>query len=281
MFLVVPKAGFAEDDWAMVHVGFMANHRGNRGFFLQGRVDFEFHEGDVLNQTLLEQVGDPQGPFPPVDLLFIDTLHTFGQLTAELEAFARNTNRYIILHDMESFGNQDEFIHDTVTSISYQRKEKRLAEQEQLLVGGFKMLQTCSNGFYFVNPGNGMVGICRNGSPNRPFISIFFRVGGSITRLHLQMLMQKHAVSSVKDLDRHLREEAKQKAAEDLAHQSGLQNALRFWLHGPAGDEWETGSWFHADFCQFFIPQGRSSPLKVNDRHKRGRLVGKLSTHMI
>eukprot|EP00435_Cladocopium_sp_Y103_P024764 s3107_g6.t1 len=151
-------------------------------------VDFEFHEGDVLNQTLLDQVGDEQGPFPPVDLLFIDTLHTFEQLTAELEAFARNTNLYIILHDMESFGKHDEFIHDTVTSISYQRKKKRLAEQEQL---------------------------------------------------HLQTLMQQHAVSSVKDLDRHLREEAKQKAAEDLAHRSGLQNALRFWLQGPAGGEWE------------------------------------------
>ena len=107
-------------------------------------MDFEFYEGDVLNQTLLEQVGDQQGPFPPVDLLFIDTLHTFGQLTAELEAFARNTNLYIILHDMESFGKHDEFIHDTVTSISYQRKEKRLAEQEQPLVGGFKHFQAVS-----------------------------------------------------------------------------------------------------------------------------------------
>jgi len=107
-------------------------------------VDFEFYEGDVLNQTLLEQVGDQQGPFPPVDLLFIDTLHTFEQLTAELEAFARNTNLYIILHDMESFGKHDEFIHDTVTSVSYQRKLKRLAEQEQPLVGGFKHVQAVS-----------------------------------------------------------------------------------------------------------------------------------------
>ena len=86
----------------------------------------------MLNPTLLEEVGNAQGPFPPVDLLFIDTLHTFGQLTAELEAFASNTNLYIILHDMESFGKEDELIHDTVTSISHQRKFKRLAEQEQL-----------------------------------------------------------------------------------------------------------------------------------------------------
>ena len=78
--------------------------------------------------------------------------------------------------------------------------------------------------------------------------------------------MQKHAVSSAKDLDRHLREEAKQKAAEDLAHQSGLQNALRFWLQGPAGDEWETGWWFHyvsyVDFCLFSILPGCSMLLQ-------------------
>ena len=150
-------------------------------------VDFHFLQQDVLNQSFLEQVGNEDGPFPPHDLLFIDTSHTREQLTQELEAFARYTTSYIILHDTETFGRKDEVVHDEGTDISYKRKLK-LLEQQQVY--------------------------------------------------HLNELMQEKQVASTKDLDLILVDQALQKAAEDLDHWSGLQNALRFWLSG-SGSDWE------------------------------------------
>ena len=82
------------------------------------RVDFHFREGDVLNQSFLQEAGAEDGPFPVADLLFIDTSHTREQLTQELEAFSRYTRRYILLHDTETFGKRDELVHDEGTSIS-------------------------------------------------------------------------------------------------------------------------------------------------------------------
>lgn len=49
---------------------------------------FQFHEGDDLKFDM-----------DPVDLLFIDTLHTYCHLTAELEKFSPKANKYIALHD--------------------------------------------------------------------------------------------------------------------------------------------------------------------------------------
>jgi GT2 family glycosyltransferase len=40
----------------------------------------------------------------PTDLLFIDTLHTFKQLSAELALHASKVRRYIVLHDTVTFG---------------------------------------------------------------------------------------------------------------------------------------------------------------------------------
>jgi len=44
----------------------------------------------------------------PTDLLFIDTLHTYGQLLAELERHAVKVAKYIVLHDTVSFGERGE-----------------------------------------------------------------------------------------------------------------------------------------------------------------------------
>ena len=44
----------------------------------------------------------------PVDLLFIDTLHTYAQLTVELEKHHASVNKYIILHDTVSYGFSDD-----------------------------------------------------------------------------------------------------------------------------------------------------------------------------
>lgn len=44
-----------------------------------------------------------------IDLLFIDALHKYAQLTCELETFAPNTNKYIIMHDTSGyFENNDD-----------------------------------------------------------------------------------------------------------------------------------------------------------------------------
>jgi hypothetical protein len=52
--------------------------------------DFRFELADSLNLEI-------QG----VDVLFIDTTHTYSQLIKELWAHARNVKKYIILHDIE------------------------------------------------------------------------------------------------------------------------------------------------------------------------------------
>ncbi len=44
----------------------------------------------------------------PTELLFIDTLHTYTQLNAELEMHAEKVSRFIILHDTVSFGTVGE-----------------------------------------------------------------------------------------------------------------------------------------------------------------------------
>lgn len=43
-----------------------------------------------------------------IDLVFIDTWHVYGQLIRELEKFSKITNKYMILHDIESFGYMGE-----------------------------------------------------------------------------------------------------------------------------------------------------------------------------
>ncbi len=46
----------------------------------------------------------------PVDLVFIDTFHVYGQLKRELTKFAPLCNKYIILHDTEIDGKRGECI---------------------------------------------------------------------------------------------------------------------------------------------------------------------------
>lgn len=43
------------------------------------------------------------------DLLFIDTKHTYKQLSQELDLHAKNVKKYIIMHDTEIFGHRNEF----------------------------------------------------------------------------------------------------------------------------------------------------------------------------
>jgi hypothetical protein len=59
--------------------------------------DFEFILGDVLSIEIDE-----------TDLLFIDTLHTYNQLSKELDKHEIKVKKWIILHDTVTFGYTDE-----------------------------------------------------------------------------------------------------------------------------------------------------------------------------
>jgi hypothetical protein len=63
-------------------------------------INYIFVESDVL-KTEIEQT----------ELLFIDTLHTYNQLSQELNLHSKNVSKYIILHDTETFGLVDENIY--------------------------------------------------------------------------------------------------------------------------------------------------------------------------
>lgn len=60
-------------------------------------VDFNFVEADVLKIDIEK-----------TDMLFIDTLHTYEQLSKELRKHESNVNKWIILHDTVTFGHTDE-----------------------------------------------------------------------------------------------------------------------------------------------------------------------------
>jgi hypothetical protein len=59
--------------------------------------NFEFKQADVLEITIED-----------TDLLFIDTLHTYNQLSSELERHHNKVRKWIILHDTVTFGHEDE-----------------------------------------------------------------------------------------------------------------------------------------------------------------------------
>ena len=60
-------------------------------------VNLEFIEADVLKTEIEE-----------TDLLFIDTFHTYEQLTRELTLHSHKAKKYLAFHDTTSFGFRDE-----------------------------------------------------------------------------------------------------------------------------------------------------------------------------
>ena len=69
-------------------------------------INYTFLLVDVLNIEI-EQT----------DLLFIDTLHTYNQLNSELKKHNSKVNKFIILHDTETFGYKDEPIYSHASNI--------------------------------------------------------------------------------------------------------------------------------------------------------------------
>ena len=60
-------------------------------------LDYKFFQADVLEIEIEE-----------TDLLFIDTYHTYGQLSKELELHGNKSRRYLIFHDTVTFGERGE-----------------------------------------------------------------------------------------------------------------------------------------------------------------------------
>lgn len=64
---------------------------------IEQEVDFTFIQADVREIEIM-----------PTDLLFIDTLHTYTQLSAELKRHARDALKFIVFHDTVTFGTHGE-----------------------------------------------------------------------------------------------------------------------------------------------------------------------------
>jgi hypothetical protein len=57
---------------------------------------------------LFKQESSLSADIEETDLLFIDTLHTFNQLTVELRNHSAKVRRFIAFHDTTTFGDRDE-----------------------------------------------------------------------------------------------------------------------------------------------------------------------------
>ena len=88
--------------------------------------DLERHPNVVAAREIADRDGFPwdfhlgnsMGVLVPrTDLLFVDTLHTFRQLRVELALHSSKVEKYIVMHDTETFGHHDE------------RSKKSLADQ--------------------------------------------------------------------------------------------------------------------------------------------------------
>jgi len=65
-------------------------------------IDFKFTEQNILEADI-----------DKTDMLFIDTLHTYKQLSQELKRHANKVRKYILIHDTETWGIKDEIEQDT------------------------------------------------------------------------------------------------------------------------------------------------------------------------
>ena len=101
--------------WAFAH-GLLHNGKNNKMFFMNDIDNCDIHE--LLNATkYLPILIDYQfinnlklELSEKYDITFIDTWHVYGQLKRELEKFAPNTNKYIIMHDT----TVDEWLGETI-----------------------------------------------------------------------------------------------------------------------------------------------------------------------
>jgi 3-methyladenine DNA glycosylase AlkC len=77
------------------------------------QINFNFILADVLKVDIEE-----------TDMLFIDTLHTYKQLSQELVKHANKVKKYIVLHDTETFGYTDESVYNHASELSKNNSNK-------------------------------------------------------------------------------------------------------------------------------------------------------------
>lgn len=68
-----------------------------QGFADDNKINCAFHEENTLTADIIE-----------CDMLFIDTLHTYGQLRHELQRHAIKARKYLVFHDTETYGRKSE-----------------------------------------------------------------------------------------------------------------------------------------------------------------------------
>ena len=88
-------------------------------------IEFRWITGDSLKTEIEE-----------TDLLFIDTLHTYVQLSGELKMHSKKVSKYIILHDTTTFGYSNESIYGHASEIvknSHSEKTGLMAAIEEFI----------------------------------------------------------------------------------------------------------------------------------------------------
>lgn len=99
----------------------------------------QYSPSDIETITLLANSVNKQYSFikantlqiqiEPTDLLFIDTLHCYYQLNKELLLHGNKVNKYIILHDVETFKYIDEILPNNPTPTTSNKGLKKAIDE--------------------------------------------------------------------------------------------------------------------------------------------------------
>ena len=121
-----------------IHIGAFQYNDVISTFSKINNIDFSILENDVLNVEIEE-----------TDMLFIDTLHTYNQLKAELQKHSYKVRKYIVLHDTAHFATCDESIYehasDIVKTMSTTTQGLQAAIDEFLTNNTFKIKEQFTN----------------------------------------------------------------------------------------------------------------------------------------
>lgn len=96
----------------------------------EAEINMEFYEKDVLKVEI-----------EPTELLFIDTLHTYTQLKKELEYHSAKVSKYIIFHDVVTYG----YLPEPSTWQSPQIMENYVANDKGIIPAIQEFLNTNTN----------------------------------------------------------------------------------------------------------------------------------------
>lgn len=97
LILAKPKHLISIDLFHPSHYGDNVRLHAIQNYAKENNINFQFILGDTLKIDI-----------EPTDMLFIDTLHVYGQLKAELQRHAKNVKKYLVFHDTTTFENVDE-----------------------------------------------------------------------------------------------------------------------------------------------------------------------------